>query len=150
MLLTYRGVSYSYQPTRLSTHPTGDVGKYRGWDVRFTAVDDSPRYPFEAELVYRGVPYTLGEAPPEAPPEVAPVVSTADIAPVEFPPIKSWMRKLVMTHLHNIRRREHSMLMRAAKDVGQPAEDAAKYESHIQGKVPHDFAGYDRSRSAMS
>lgn len=146
-MLTYRGVSYEYKPTGLATSPTGDVGKYRGQDVQFTAVDNPPPvYPFEAKLVYRGVAYTVGAATPKAVPEK----TVADAVPVEFPPIKTWMRSLVMKHLRNIRRREHSMLVRAAEDVGLPLEDATEYESHIQGKVPHDFAGYDRSKSAMS
>ena len=146
-MLTYRGVSYNYKPTRLTTHPTGDVGKYRGQTVQFRAVDTlPPAYPFEAKLVYRGVAYTVGAAAdvPKA------VVNPADVAPVEFPPIKVWMRGLVMKHLRNIRRREHSMLVRAAKDVGLPTQEAVDYESHIQGKVPHDFSGYDRSRSTVS
>lgn len=147
-MLTYRGVSYSYKPTRLTTRPTGDVGKYRGRDISFKVVDNPPpAYPFEAELVYRGVAYTVGATAPEAVPEVA---TTADVAPVELPPINAWMRSLVMKHLRNIRRREHSMLVRAAEDVGLSTKDAAEYESHIQGKVPHDFAGYDRSNAAMS
>jgi hypothetical protein len=29
-------------------------------------------------------------------------------------------------------------------------EAAAGYESHIQGKLPHDFSAYDRSGSSMS
>mgnify|MGYP001798201118 CR=1 len=53
-------------------------------------------------------------------------------------------------HFRNIRRRERSMLVRAAEEVGLPIEDAAKYASHIQGKVPHSFSGYDRSTSATS
>lgn len=148
-MLTYRGVSYNYKPTRLTTHPTGDVGKYRGQKVQFRAVDNPPpAYPFEAKLVYRGAAYTVGATAPADVPEA--VINTADVAPVEFPPINVWMRGLVMKHLRNIRRREHSMLVRAAKDVGLPTQEAIDYESHIQGKVPHDFAGYDRSRSAMS
>jgi hypothetical protein len=151
-MLTYRGVSYNYQPGGLATRPTGDVGKYRGQDVHFTTVENPPPvYPFEAKLVYRGVPYTVGKT-------TAKTVSAATAAetvpvetvPVEFPPIKTWMRSLVMKHLRNIRRREHSMLVRAAEDVGLPTEQAAEYESHVQGKIPHDFAGYDRSKSAMS
>lgn len=145
-MLTYRGVSYEYQPTGLTTHSTGDVGKYRGQDVQFKVVDNPPpAYPFEAKLVYRGVAYTVGETTAKTTP-----VTPAETAPVEFPPIKAWMRSLVMKHLRNIRRREHSMLVRAAEDVGLPIENATEYESHIQGKVPHDFAGYDRSTSAMS
>ena len=147
-MLTYRGVSYDYRPNHLTTHPTGDVGKYRGQKVQFTTVDNPPpAYPFEADLVYRGVAYTVGATAPAAVPEAA---AAAPAAPVEFPPINVWMRRLVMKHLRNIRQREHSMLVRAAEDVGLPAEDAANYESHIQGKVPHDFAGYDRSQSTMS
>ncbi len=154
-MLTYRGVSYNEKLTGLTTCPTGDVGKYRGQDIQFTAVKNPPpAYPFKAELVYRGVAYTVGAAAPEAV-AAAPEATTAkaasvETASVEFPPIKAWMRSLVMKHLRNIRRREHSMLVRAAEDVGLPAENAAEYESHIQGKIPHDFAGYDRSRSAMS
>ena len=150
-MLTYRGVSYNEKLTSLTTRPTGDVGKYRGQDIQFTAVENPPpAYPFKAELTYRGVAYTVGAEAPKAAPEKAPAVNTADIAPVEFPPINAWMRSLVPKHLRNIRRREHSMLVRAADDVGQSTEDAMEYESHIQGKVPHDFGGYDRSRSAMS
>ncbi|MBE9069877.1 DUF4278 domain-containing protein [Leptolyngbya cf. ectocarpi LEGE 11479] len=146
-MLTYRGVSYEYQPTGLTTSPTGDVGKYRGQDIQFRAVDNPPPvYPFKAELVYRGVAYTVGATAPKAVPDAA----AAKTAPVELPSINAWMRSLVVKHLRNIRRREHSMLVRAAEEIGLPAEDAAGYESHIQGKVPHDFAGYDRSRSAMS
>lgn len=149
-MLTYRGVSYEYQPTGLATSPTGDVGKYRGQDVQFKAVDNPPpAYPFEAKLVYRGVAYTVGQATTKTTAKTTPV-TTAETAPVQFPPIKTWMRSLVMKHLRNIRRREHSMLVRAAEDVGLPIEEATEYESHIQGKVPHDFAGYDRSKSAMS
>lgn len=145
-MLTYRGVSYKCQPTGLATRPTGEVGTYRGQDIQFKVVDNPPPvYPFEAELVYRGVAYTIGKTTPKTTP-----VTTAETSPVQFPPIKNWMRSLVMKHLRNIRRREHSMLVRAAEDVGLPLEDATEYESHIQGKVPHNFAGYDRSKSAMS
>ena len=149
-MLTYRDVSYNYKPTSLTTRPTGDVGKYRGQDISFKVVDNPPpAYPFKAELVYRGVAYTVGETVPKAVPKAA-TTTAAEVAPVEFPPINAWMRSLVMKHLRNIRRREHSMLVRAAKDVGLPTEDAVEYESHVQGKVPHDFGGYDRSKAAMS
>ncbi|ESA35713.1 hypothetical protein N836_10630 [Leptolyngbya sp. Heron Island J] len=147
-MLTYRGVSYNRKPAGLTTRPTGEVGKYRGQTIQFRVVDNPPpAYPFTAELVYRGVPYTVGATTPKVTP---PTPVAADTVPVEFPPINTWMRGLVIKHLRNIRRREHSMLVRAAEDVGLPTKDAAEYESHIQGKVPHDFAGYDRSRAAMS
>ena len=144
-MLTYRGVSYDRKPAGLTTRPTGEVGKYRGQAIQFRVVDNPPlAHPFAAELVYRGVAYTVGKNTPEAP-------STMPAAePVTFPPINTWMRSLVIKHLHNIRRREHSMLVRAAETVGLPIKDAAEYTSHVQGKLPHDFAGYDRSPAAMS
>ena len=144
-MLTYRGISYDRQPAGLTTRPTDEFGKYRGQTIQLRVVDNpSPAYPFAAELVYRGAAYTVGENTPEA-------TSTLLAAePVTFPPINTWMRGLVIKHLHTIRRREHSMLVRAAKTVGLPIKDAAEYTSHVQGKLPHDFAGYDRSPAAMS
>jgi hypothetical protein len=48
------------------------------------------------------------------------------------------------------RKREQGMMVRLAAEVGIPVNEAAHYESHIQGKMPHDFASYDRSSTAMS
>ncbi len=59
-------------------------------------------------------------------------------------------RALFIERHQKVRQRERSMLTRLDEEVGLSVEDAAHYESHIQGKVPHDFAGYDRSRSGMS
>ena len=59
-------------------------------------------------------------------------------------------RELFIRRFRNIRKREQAMLTRADEEVGLTAEDAAHYESRIQGKVPHDFGSYDKSKSAMS
>ncbi|WP_448562791.1 hypothetical protein [Trichothermofontia sp.] len=59
-------------------------------------------------------------------------------------------RALFIERHQKVRQRERSMLTRLDEEVGLSIEEAANYESHIQGKVPHDFAGYDRSRSGMS
>ncbi|MEM6350280.1 MAG: DUF4278 domain-containing protein [Cyanobacteria bacterium P01_D01_bin.14] len=146
MKLTYRGIDYDYVPTVVGTRDTGLTGKYRGADVHFKAADPVP-YGYSANLKYRGVAYTVGEpeavgVAPEASPKAVPAIPVS---------VDEWMRRLVVRHLHNVRRREQSMLTRAEKDVGLTTDDTATdYESHIQGKVPHDFGGYDRSSSAMS
>ena len=60
-------------------------------------------------------------------------------------------RELFIRKLRGIRRREQAMLTRTDEEIGLTAEDAANYESSIQGKVPHDFSkSYARSKSSMS
>jgi hypothetical protein len=59
-------------------------------------------------------------------------------------------RNLFVQHHQKTRQREQSMLVRLSEEIGLDAEKVAKYENHIQGKIPHDFGGYDRSRTAMS
>lgn len=59
-------------------------------------------------------------------------------------------RALFIERHQKVRQRERSMLARLDEEVGLSVEEATHYESHIQGKVPHDFGSYDRSRSGMS
>ncbi|MCM1984485.1 hypothetical protein [Lyngbya confervoides] len=60
-------------------------------------------------------------------------------------------RDLFIRKIRRIRRREQAMLARTDEEIGLTAQDAARYESSIQGKIPHDFSvAYDRSKSAMS
>jgi hypothetical protein len=42
------------------------------------------------------------------------------------------------------------MMVRLAEEVGISAEVAGQYGSQIQGKMPHDFSGYDRSGASAS
>jgi hypothetical protein len=65
-------------------------------------------------------------------------------------PVVALARNLFIRHHQRSRKREQDMLVRLAAEVGIPVEDSASYESHIQGKLPHNFAGYDRSCAAMS
>ncbi len=146
MKLTYRGIDYNYVPPVVGTHKTGLTGKYRGADVNFTAADPI-LYGYSADLKYRGIAYAVGNA---APVEVTPEGTANAVPPLPLS-LDERMRRLVVRHLDNIRRREQSMLTRAEKDVGLTTDETAtNYESRIQGKVPHDFGGYDRSSSAMS
>ncbi|NEP17078.1 MAG: DUF4278 domain-containing protein, partial [Leptolyngbya sp. SIO4C1] len=57
MKLTYRGVSYDYQPPTVTTKLTAETGKYRGVDVRFRAVEHPPVQPLKVDMIYRGVPH---------------------------------------------------------------------------------------------
>ncbi len=161
MKLTYRGISYD-----APSHPapvlgeTIDTGNYRGAPVVFKALAELPAQP-AADFTWRGVPYRTGIAAPVAAtaPEVVvveipavaaslatPVVAT-ETTPTNIPDLA---RNLFIRRHQRSRRREQGMMVRLAAEVGIPVEDAAHYESHIQGKMPHDFSGYDRGSSAMS
>jgi hypothetical protein len=162
MKLTYRGVSYDYTPNSTpSMGPTIATGTYRGNATTFHALAEMPPQPSE-DLTCRGVDYRSGTA---VPPVVAPTPMAVAMEPVavveEHPPVAvpetgapdavaTLARNLFIRHHQRSRKREQGMMVRLAAEVGIPVEDAAAYESHVQGKLPHDFSGYDRSASAMS
>jgi hypothetical protein len=154
MKLTYRGVSYDYTPNPVPQK--GSVigtGTYRGAAVTFNALAEQPPQP-SADLTWRGVPYRAGTpATVAVVPVAAPVVAepAAPVAAIEAPSgVVDMARNLFIRHHQRMRRREQGMMVRLAAEVGIPVEEAAHYESHIQGKMPHDFSAYDRSSTAMS
>lgn len=151
MKLTYRGVSYDYAPNPIPPMSVFAMGKYRGATVPFQAVAEMPEQPNE-DLVWRGVHYQSGSpAKTAAPTETvttAPVSAIAQTA--EVVDLSVMARNLFIRHHQRIRRREQGMMVRLAAEVGISIDEAAKYESQIQGKIPHDFSGYDRSSTAMS
>jgi hypothetical protein len=100
MKLTYRGVQYDYNPPLTDTQPTGEVGSYRGVDIRFRKTAKNLVHPLKVDLMYRGVPYTTGEPEP----------ATADK-----------LRALAVDQERNTQRREQSMLTRLAKGLGLSA-----------------------------
>jgi hypothetical protein len=65
-------------------------------------------------------------------------------------PVDNLSRDLFVRHHQNARKREQGMMVRLAEEVGISAEVAGQYGSQIQGKMPHDFSGYDRSGSSAS
>jgi hypothetical protein len=159
MKLTYRGVSYDYTPNPVPKK--GSVigtGTYRGAAVTFNALAEQPPQP-SADLIWRGVPYSVGtpatvaapvvEVPVAAPAVSEPAAPVAAVAETNTG-VVDLARNLFIRHHQRMRRREQGMMVRLAAEVGIPVEDAAHYESHIQGKLPHDFSGYDRSSTAMS
>lgn len=156
MKLTYRGVSYDYTPNPVPEKgPIFDFGTYRGATVPFRALVEIPEQPQE-DLVWRGVPYRSGTPERVTVEDTTPragAVPTGGLPAEEAAPtgdIAARSRNLFIRHHRRIRKREQGMMVRLAAEVGIPAEEAAKYESQIQGKVPHDFGGYDRSATAMS
>jgi hypothetical protein len=64
--------------------------------------------------------------------------------------IQNKARALMVRHHEMIRKREQSMLNRAASEIGIDV-DTQKYHSHVQGKTIHDFGvAYDRSHASLS
>ncbi|HSM84453.1 MAG TPA: DUF4278 domain-containing protein [Nodosilinea sp.] len=156
MKLTYRGISYDMTVAPApKLGATLDHGTYRGAPVVFRALAELPAQP-AADLTWRGAPYTVGIAAPVA--AVAPVEIPAVAASVAAPAaaettptnIPDLARNLFIRRHQRSRKREQGMMVRLAAEVGMPVEEAAHYESHIQGKMPHDFSGYDRGSAAMS
>lgn len=151
MKLTYRGVSYDYTPNPMpKMGDTFETGTYRGAPVAFRAVADLPDQP-ATDLTWRGVPYHRGSTATVAKVEpVTPAPVAAPAAETGVRNIPELARNLFIRRHQRSRRREQGMMVRLAAEVGLPVEEAMGYESHIQGKTPHDFAAYDRSSTAMS
>ena len=170
MKLTYRGISYdSASSPAPQMGETTDKGHYRGAPVVFRALANLPNQP-AANLTWRGVPYRAGIMAPADPaaaavpvvaiPAVAASVAVSEVAASPAAPvvnaeptpasIPDLARNLFIRRHQRSRRREQGMMVRLAAEIGMPIEDAAHYESHIQGKMPHDFSGYDRGSAAMS
>lgn len=65
--------------------------------------------------------------------------------------IQEKSRAIMARQYQQIKNRQQSMLMRAAQEIGVPAEEAAHYWNPIQGKIdPTTRAIYGRSNAAMS
>jgi hypothetical protein len=65
-------------------------------------------------------------------------------------PVIALSRNLFTRRHQQMRRREQGMMMRLASEIGLSNGLAGHYESHIQGKMPHNFSGYSRSAATMS
>jgi len=106
MRLTYRGVSYEYNPTVVETTTTTVGGKYRGLDWRFRNLKKPPVIQPINNLTYRGVTYNKqGTTVPTT--VEKPQVSTQEKA-----------RYLMIYHNKNLKNRQQVMLSRAASEIG--------------------------------
>lgn len=147
MKLTYRGITYDYNPPRVVCGSTYAKGRYRGVPVNFQALEVpvvKPSY----TLKYRGVAYCTGIPMQVEEPERAANIILEKVPAVA---ISKQSRALMASHRQLIRQREQTMLTRLDEEVGLDTDKATHYESHIQGKLRHSFVkGYDRSKAAMS
>ncbi|NJO77217.1 MAG: DUF4278 domain-containing protein [Cyanobacteria bacterium RM1_2_2] len=138
MKLTYRGVSYEYNPPKVEYGDRTQVGKYRGVDIRFRNLPKAPVLQPTLDLIYRGAAYTTHPT----------AVEPAAKAPSS---IKEQARQLMMSHHRNVKRRQQTMLSRLDSQVGLPASDATHFWNHIRGEVHPSFGdSYDRSQATMS
>lgn len=161
MKLTYRGVSYEYNPPQVET-TLGEVGgKYRGLEWRFRNPKKLPILQPTLDLVYRGVPVHQDEVAPVAALAVgaAPANFVEQATPVAVEPsgkasklsVEAQARSLMMGHHKMIKNREQSLLSRAASEVGLGAQKAARYWNQVQGKINPSFrTSYDRSHVSLS
>ncbi|MGF1498158.1 MAG: DUF4278 domain-containing protein [Elainellaceae cyanobacterium] len=150
MKLTYRGISYDYNPPAVEYDNAVDIGKYRGVDIRFRNPKKAPVFQPTLDLVYRNAAYQSMGA--EAAPVVQPKpVAVATVAPAPEISLEDKARSLLMGHHRAIKSRQQGMLSRLAGEVGLTASAASHYWGHIQGKVHPTFrTNYDRSKSALS
>jgi Domain of unknown function (DUF4278) len=101
MKLTYRGISYEYNPVVVET-TTGQVGgKYRGLDWRFRNLKKPPILAPRFNLTYRGVTYNQADIVNQEP-----GVSMADKA-----------RALMTDKTKNAKKRQQSLLSRTAAEI---------------------------------
>lgn len=123
MKLTYRGVSYDYTPPTVETKVTGEVGKFRGVDIRFRTIQRAPVQQSTLDLMYRGAAYRANNqavepaavGTPTAMPQPAGLaqasVSTDDKA-----------RMAMMNRHRSVEQRQQSMLARLSTEAGLPIE----------------------------
>lgn len=100
MKLSYRGVSYDYNPPAVTTATSQASGKYRGQDWRFRNLKRSPILQPTKQLVYRGVLYQTGQA------------SNSDATSIQ-----EQSRKLFLAREQDKNNRQQSMLSRAAAQI---------------------------------
>jgi len=109
MKLSYRGVTYSYNPPEVETTLGEVAGKYRGLDWRFRNLKKPPVLQPTASLKYRGVYYQTGTKPTpnSTQPTKTPAFSTQEKA-----------RSLMHNQKRTLKNRQQSMLYRAAAELG--------------------------------
>jgi hypothetical protein len=148
MKITYRGVSYEYNPPQVEYGDLTQSGKYRGVDVRFRNLKKPPVLQPTLDLLYRGTAYTANPPEPVVEPTAAVAPATVD-APASS--IQDRARILMMNHHRKVKQRQQSMLSRLDVRVGLSSADATRYWNHIQGKVHPSFGeSYDRSPATLS
>lgn len=106
MKLTYRGVSYDYNPPVVETTDGKVGGKYRSLDWRFRNLKKPFVLQPTVNLTYRGVAYNK-----------AGTVETVPVAP-SANSIQEKARLSVFNQEKKIRKRHQNILTRLATDIG--------------------------------
>lgn len=107
MKLTYRGVSYDYNPPKVEAAQGNVGGKYRGLDWRFRNLKKPPVLIPTVNLKYRGVSYQIGGASTANEPAQIPAVPTQEKA-----------RSLMLNNQRLLKNRQQAMLYRSAAELG--------------------------------
>jgi Domain of unknown function (DUF4278) len=150
MKLTYRGVTYDYNPPKVEYGDRTQVGKYRGVDIRFRNIEKPLVLQPTLDLIYRGVCYTTNQAEAPVAPAAVPVPAVAAAA-TPAPTVQEQARWLMMSHHRNVKRRQQAMLGRLDQEVGLTASQTNGFWNHIRGTAHPSFNdSYDRSHAAMS
>jgi hypothetical protein len=149
MKLTYRGVSYDYNPPKVEYGDRSQAVKYRGVDIRFRSLKKPPVLQPTLDLIYRGVAQTTN--PTNSATAASAMVTKASAPEASISSVKAQARFLMVNHHRAIKNRQQSMLSRLDAEVGMLNENVELYWNHIQGKVHPTFGdNYDRSHVALS
>jgi hypothetical protein len=109
MKLSYRGVSYDYNPPTVETADAGSGGKYRGLDWRFRNLKKPPILQPTVNLTYRGVSYQSGAST---------TANNAESAKTSTLSTQDKARSLMMNQQRTLKHRQQVMLNRLAAEVG--------------------------------
>ncbi len=149
MQLSYRGVSYDYNPPKVETEVLGLAGSYRGLDYRFRRTSAKNIVQPNVNLTYRGVSFNPAQG-------LKPSLYTATVAPtVAKADSKVSFQERVRARLHGktqaIKKRQQSLLLRLAEEVGLNGQESVNNAVRIQGKVLSNFrSDYASQGVAMS
>lgn len=149
MQLSYRGVSYDYNPPKVETEALGLSGSYRGLDYRFRRTSAKNVIQPNVNLTYRGVSFNPAQG-------LRPALYTASAASKARETLSQMsFQDRVRGRLHGktqaIKKRQQSLLLRLAEEIGLNGEDAVNNAVRIQGKVLSGFrSDYASQGVAMS
>ncbi len=105
MKLTYRGISYEYNPLVVETVEDKVGGQFRGLDWRFHNLKKTPALQPPVNLTYRGVTYAN-----------RPTISSEGLPTGQT--IQGKARWLMLEQEKAVKNRNDSMLRRSAHEVG--------------------------------
>jgi hypothetical protein len=149
MQLSYRGVKYDYNPPKVETEVLGLAGSYRGLDYRFRRTTAKNVIQPNVNLTYRGVSFNPAR-------DLQPELYTANKkVEVTAAPSQISFQDRVRARLHSktqaIKKRQQSLLVRLAEEIGLNSDQAVSGAVRIQGKVLANFrSDYASQGVAMS